>query len=85
MYAPVLFPESPTPSPAVRAFERAVLAAEGSYHVAGRYFACTDAADRMRRAEAERFEREAARYVAAFVLTATITEARTDYKTGRAA
>jgi hypothetical protein len=57
MYAPVFLPQAPAPSPAVRAFERAALAAEGPHHVAGRYFARSD--------DAERFEREAARHVAA--------------------
>lgn len=85
MYAPVFLPPAPAPSPAVRAFERAVLAAEGPHHVAGRYFARSDDADRMRRIEAERFECEAARYVAAFAPAATVAPRHVRRLTGRAA
>lgn len=83
MYAPVFLPQAPAPSPAVRAFERAVLAAEGLFHVAGRYYARSDDADRMRRIEAERFEREAARFVASDCAAAR-AERRADFVIGRA-
>lgn len=84
MYAPVFLPQAPVPSPAVRAFERAAIAAEGPHHVAGRYFARSDDADRARRVEAERFEREAARYVAACAPAAAVTR-RADRSIARAA
>jgi hypothetical protein len=87
MYAPVFLPPAPATSPAVRAFERAVLAAEGRHHVAGRYFASGADADRFRRLEAERFEREAARLVASAAPRAAAEADRQDSRraTGRAA
>jgi AraC-like DNA-binding protein len=45
----------------VLAHERDILAAEGPYHVEGRYYANPDDADRQRRLVAERMLREAAR------------------------
>jgi AraC-like DNA-binding protein len=45
----------------VVAHERGILAAEGPYHVEGRYYANPDDADRQRRLVAERAVREAAR------------------------
>jgi len=45
----------------VLAHERGILAAEGPYHVEGRYYANPDDADRQRRLVAERAVREAAR------------------------
>jgi AraC-like DNA-binding protein len=45
----------------VLAAERALLAAEGSYHVEGRFYASASDADRQRRHVAERIVREAAR------------------------
>lgn len=45
----------------VLAHERDILAAEGPYHVEGRYYANPDDADRQRRLVAERAVREAAR------------------------
>ena len=85
MYAPVFLPQAPVPSPAVRAFERAVIAAEGPHHVAGRYFARSADADRMRRDEAERFECEAARYVAASAPATPVATQHVRRLTGRAA
>lgn len=46
---------------AVSTFERKILAAEGPYHVEGRYYANPDDADRQRRWTAERMQREATR------------------------
>lgn len=63
MYAPIYFPPAAPPSEAVRAEERAILAAEGPYHVAGRYIADGGLAATARRQEAgrrvEAAEREA--------------------------
>lgn len=68
MYAPIYFPPAPPPSEAVLATERAILAAEGHAHVAGRYIADPGLAASARRTEAERrvarAEREA-RWLAA--------------------
>lgn len=54
MYAPIYFPPAPPLSEAVRAEERAILAAEGPSHVAGRYIADSGLAATARRHEAER-------------------------------
>ena len=54
MYAPIHFPPAAPPSEAVRAEERAIVAAEGPYHVAGRYVADPALAATARRHEAER-------------------------------
>ena len=54
MYAPIYFPPAAPPSEAVRAEERAILAAEGPSHVAGRYIADHGLAATARRREAER-------------------------------
>ncbi|GJG89748.1 hypothetical protein tb265_49290 [Gemmatimonadetes bacterium T265] len=54
MYAPIYFPPAAPPSEAVRAEERAILAAEGPSHVAGRYIADSGLAATARRHEAER-------------------------------
>ena len=68
MYAPIYFPPAAPPSEAVRAQERAIFAAEGPSHVAGRYIADSGCAATARRHEAERrvaaAEREA-RWLAA--------------------
>ena len=61
MYAPVLLPQAEPPSTAVLAAERAILAAEGPYHVDGTYYARSTDADRQRRLGAERVVREEAR------------------------
>ena len=54
MYAPIYFPPAAPPSEAVRAEERAILAAEGPHHVARRYVADSTLAAAARRREAER-------------------------------
>lgn len=61
MYAPVYFPPAPAPSPDVLAAERAILDAEGPYHVDGRYYANEADADLQRRWAAERRVSDAAR------------------------
>ena len=54
MYAPIYFPPAASPSEDVRAAERAIVAAEGPHHVAGRYVADPALAATARRREAER-------------------------------
>lgn len=49
-----IFQQAVVVSPAVQAEDDAILAAEGSYHVAGRYIPCASDADKVRRVEAER-------------------------------
>lgn len=61
MYAPALLPDAESPSAAVLAVERALLANEGPHHVEGRYYASAFDADRQRRQTAERTVREAER------------------------
>lgn len=61
MYAPIFFPPVPPPSPDVLAAERAILEAEGAFHVDGRYYANTADADLQRRWAAECRVREVAR------------------------
>lgn len=61
MYAPVLLPQGPAPSPEVLATELRLRDAEGAYHVEGQYFADLGDADRARRIVAERLVREASR------------------------
>ena len=61
MYAPVLLPQAPAPSPEVLATERRLLDAEGPYHVEGQYFASLGDAETARRIVAERLVREASR------------------------
>jgi hypothetical protein len=60
MYLP---PAGPIPA-SVLAAERAILAAEGPYHVAGRYVADARLAADLRRTEAERIVATARRLVA---------------------
>ena len=54
MFAPIYFPPAAPRSGAVLAAERAILAAEGHNHVAGRYIADPALAATARRHEAER-------------------------------
>jgi AraC-like DNA-binding protein len=61
MYAPVLLPQTPAPSPEVLATEQRLRDAEGAYHVEGHYFANLSDAERARRIVAERLVREASR------------------------
>jgi AraC-like DNA-binding protein len=61
MYAPVLLPQAPAPSPEVLATEQRLRDAEGAYHVEGQYFADLGDAERARRIVAERLAREASR------------------------
>ena len=61
MYAPVLLPQAPVPSPEVLATEQRLRDAEGAYHVEGQYFANLNDAERARRIVAERLVREASR------------------------
>ena len=61
MYAPIYLPQPEPKSPAVAAAERAIIEAEGSFHVAGRYFANDGDARQERRRLAERRVREAQR------------------------
>ncbi len=79
MYAPVFLSIQPA-SEAVQTAERAILRAEGPYHVAGRYFASEANARQERRREAERFVRTAARFV-----NAAERETATSRQLGRAA
>jgi len=58
MYAPIYLPQ-PTPrTPAIAAAERAIIEAEGAFHVGGRYFANDGDARQERRRLAERRVRE---------------------------
>ena len=61
MYAPIYLPQPEPKSPAVAAAERAIIEAEGSFHVAGRYFANDGDARQERRRLAERRVREGQR------------------------
>lgn len=61
MYAPIYLPRTAPRTPAVEAAERAIIADEGPYHVAGRYFANEGDARQERRRLAERRVREAQR------------------------
>lgn len=61
MYAPVFFPKPEPVSPAVLAAERAIIAAEGHYHVEGQYFSRESDANQQRRWVAERMVCEEAR------------------------
>lgn len=61
MYAPVLLPQAPAPSPEVLATEQRLRDVEGGYHVEGQYFADLGDAERARRIVAERLVREASR------------------------
>lgn len=61
MYAPIFFPEAEPVQAAVLAAERAIIAAEGHYHVEGRYFSREADANQQRRWTAERMVREDAR------------------------
>jgi hypothetical protein len=66
VYAPIYFPP-PIPYPAARARRRARdLAAEGPYHVGGRYVADARLAADLRRTEAERIVATARRLVALY-------------------
>jgi len=61
MYAPIYLPQ-PTPrTPAIAAAERAIIEAEGAFHVGGRYFANDGDAREERRRLAERRVREGER------------------------
>jgi AraC-like DNA-binding protein len=64
MYAPIYLPQSAPKSPEVEATERAIIQAEGSYHVGGRYFANDSDARQERRRLAERSVREVQRRAA---------------------
>jgi hypothetical protein len=66
VFAPIYLPPAgPVPAP-VLAAERAILAAEGPYHVAGRYIANARLAADQRRVEAERIVDTARRLVALY-------------------
>ena len=58
MYAPIYLPQRERPSPEVTAIERAIIEAEGPYHVDGRYFRSEADAREERRRYAERRVRE---------------------------
>lgn len=76
MFAPIFFPPAgPVPAP-VLAAERAILAAEGPYHVAGRYIANASLADDQRRLEAERIVDTARRLVALYAPIASVPVVR---------
>ena len=64
MYAPIFFPPAGPVSASVLAAERSILAAEGPYHVGGRYVAHARLAADLRRTEAERIVATARRLVA---------------------
>src|SRR5205814_2160927 len=61
MYAPIYLPQVKPASAEVAAVERAIIDAEGAYHVGGRYFANEGDARQERRRLAERRVREARR------------------------
>ena len=61
MYAPIYLPQQRPSSPALAAAERAIIEAEGHFHVGGRYFANDSDARQERRRVAERQVREADR------------------------
>ena len=61
MYAPVFFPHAEPVPTNVREAERAILMAEGAYHVDGTYYANASDAAQQRRWVAERTVREAER------------------------
>ena len=61
MYAPIYLPQPEPKSPAVAAAERAIIEAEGAFHVGGRYFANDGDARQERRRLAERRVREGQR------------------------
>ena len=61
MYAPIYLPQREPASPEVAAIERAVIEAEGPFHVGGRYFAKEADAREERRRFGERCVRETAR------------------------
>lgn len=61
MYAPIYLSQPAPKSPEVEAIERAIIEAEGSYHVGGRYFANDADARQERRRVAERRVREVQR------------------------
>jgi AraC-like DNA-binding protein len=61
MYAPIYLPQSAPKSPEVEAMERAIIEAEGAFHVGGRYFASDADARQERRRVAERRVRETER------------------------
>ena len=76
MFAPIFFPPAGPVPASVLAAERAILAAEGPYHVAGRYIADARLADDQRRLEAERFVDTARRLVALFAPIASVPAVR---------
>ena len=72
MFAPIYLPPAePIPAP-VLAAERAILAAEGPYHVGGRYVADARLAADLRRTEAERLVATAHRLVALYSPIASV-------------
>ena len=72
MFAPIFLPPAGPVPAAVLAAERAILAAEGPHHVAGRYVADARLAADLRRTEAERLVEAARRLVALFTPIATV-------------
>ena len=76
MFAPFYLPPAgPVPAP-VLAAERAILAAEGPHHVAGRYIADARLAADQRRIEAERFVDAARRLVTLYAPIASVPVTR---------
>jgi AraC-like DNA-binding protein len=61
MYAPIYLPQPEATSPEVATAERAIIEAEGAFHVGGRYFANDGDARQERRRLAERQVRESQR------------------------
>ena len=80
MFAPIYLPPAgPVPAPvlaAMRACERAILAAEGPHHVAGRYIADARLAAEQRRMEAASIVAAALRLVALYTPVASVPAVR---------
>lgn len=72
MFAPIYFPPAAPVPASVLAAERAILAAEGPHHVAGRYVADVRLAADLRRVEAERIVDTARRLVTLYAPIMTV-------------
>ena len=72
MFAPIYFPPAEPVPASVLAAERAILAAEGPHHVAGRYVADARLAADLRRVEAERTVDAARRLVTLYAPIITV-------------
>ena len=72
MFAPIYLPPAGPVPASVLAAERAILAAEGPHHVAGRYIANERLAADQRRIEAERIVDTARRLVALYAPIASV-------------